>query len=153
MRPIPYTLTPKAAGYLDPLSAELDPAEPVTVTGTPPSGCGPDCPAPDHHGAGPRPGASDMPATHTGNSSQAQMIEATAADAGALRSARDMYRALGWTEREAETGQWLAVAEQDHAAAVAGIDYRHLAAMGPESVMTEPEPCGYPGDLEPEAGT
>ena len=37
------------------------------------------------------------------------------------------------------------------AAAVAGIGYRDLAAMGPESVMTEPEPCGYPGDLEPEA--
>ena len=35
--------------------------------------------------------------------------------------------------------RWLAVAEQDHAAAVAGIDYRDLAAMGPES-RDDPEP-------------
>jgi len=122
------------------------------VTGTPPSGCGPGCPAPDHHGRGPRPVASDVPVTRTGNSTQAQLIEATAADAGTLRGIRDMYRAPGCTDRAAETGRWwLTAAEQDHAAAVAGIGYRDLAAMGPESVMTEPEPCGYPGDLEPEA--
>ena len=121
------------------------------MTGTPPFECGPDCPAPGHHGCIPRPVASDVPVIHTGNSTQAQMIEATAADAGALRSIRDMYRALGCTEPAAETERWLAVAQQDHAAALAGIGYRDLAAMGPASVMTEPEPCGYPGDLEPEA--
>jgi hypothetical protein len=87
------------------------------------------------------------PGVHAGNSSQARLAEATAADAGALRSIRDGFAASGWTERVAEAESWLAVAEQDHAAAVAGIDYRDLAAMGPESVMTESAPCGYP-DLE-----
>ena len=122
------------------------------MTGDPPFECGPDCPAPDHQGRGQRIEASDTPTIGTGNSTQAQMIEATAADAAGLRSIRNMYRALGCTEREAETGQWLTIAEQDHAAAVAGIDYRDLAAIGPESVMTEPEPCGYPAAREPEAG-
>jgi len=90
-------------------------------------------------------GRSDYPATHTGNSPQDRMIEATAADAEAIRHIRDMYRDTGWPERQAEAEGWLAVAEQDHAAAVAGIDYRDLTAMGPESVMTEPAPCcGYP---------
>jgi hypothetical protein len=121
------------------------------VTDTPPFECGPGGHSPGGHGRGPRPVASDVPVIHTGNSTQAQMIEATAADAGALRGIRDMYRAPGCTERAAETGRWLAVAEQDHAAAMAGTGYRDLAAMGPASVMTEPEPCGYPGDLEPEA--
>ena len=80
--------------------------------------------------------------------SQARMIEATAADADALRGIRDGFRASGWPEHEAEAESWLAVAGQDHAAAVAGIDYRDLAAMSSESVMTEPAPCGYPADLE-----
>ena len=89
----------------------------------------------------------DYPAIHTGNSARARMIEATAADVGALQSIRDGFRASGWAGRVAEAESWLVVAEQDHAAAVAGIDYRDLAAMGPESVMTEPAPCGYP-DME-----
>ena len=121
------------------------------MTGNPPFECGPDCPAPDHHGRGPRPVASDVPVIHTGNSTQAQMIEATAHDVAVIQDIKAMYLAAGWPEHAAEAGQWLAVAQQDHAAAVAGIDYRDLAAMGPASVMTEPEPCGYPGDLEPEA--
>ena len=91
--------------------------------------------------------SSDHPVVHTGNSPQARLVEATAADAGTLRGIRDGFRASGWPEHEAEAERWLAVAEQDHAAAVAGIDYRDLAAMGPESVMTGPAPCGYP-DLE-----
>jgi len=89
-------------------------------------------------------GRSDYPGVHTGNSSQARLAEATAADVDALRGIRDGFRASGWTEHEADAESWLAVAEQDHAAAVAGIDYRGLAAMGPESVMTDPAPCGYP---------
>ena len=89
-------------------------------------------------------GRSDYLGVHIGNSTQDPMIEATAADAGALQGIRGMYRAAGWTEREAEAGTWLAVTEQDHAAAVAGTDYPDLAAMGPESVITDPEPCGYP---------
>ena len=123
------------------------------MTDTPPFECGPECPAPDHHGAGPVTPASGLPAVYTGNSTQAQMIEATAHDVAVIQDIKAMYLAAGWPEHAAEAGRWLAVAEQDHAAAVAGIDYRDLAAMGPESVMTEPEPCGYPGDLEPEAGT
>ena len=35
------------------------------MTGTPPFECGPECPAPDHHGRGPRVQASSMPATAT----------------------------------------------------------------------------------------
>jgi hypothetical protein len=93
---------------------------------------------------------SDDPVTHTGNSSRERMIEATAADVDALQGIRDMYRDAGWPERAAEAEGWLAVAQQDHKAAVAGIDYRDLAAMGPESVMTGPASCcGYP---EMEAG-
>jgi hypothetical protein len=92
-------------------------------------------------------GRSDYPGVHTGNSTQARLVEATAADADALRGIRAGFGASGWAERVPEAESWLAVAEQDHAAAVAGIDYRDLAAMGPESVMTEPAPCGYP-DLE-----
>lgn len=87
---------------------------------------------------------SDDPVTHTASSTQARMIEATAADVESVRGIRDRYRDAGWPERAAEAESWLAVAEQDHRAAVAGIDYRDLAAMGPESVMTEPAPCGYP---------
>jgi hypothetical protein len=93
----------------------------------------------------------DYPHTHTSNSSQERMIEATAADVRALLTSRAIYADQGSTARVAECDQWLMVAEQDHAAAVAGIDYRDLAAMAPESVMTEPAPCGYPGDLELEA--
>ena len=121
------------------------------MTSDPPSGYGPGCPAPGHHGRGPQPVASGIPVIHTGNSTQAQMIEATAHDVAVLQDIKDMYLADGWPGHAAEAGQWLAVAQQDHAAALAGIGYRDLAAMGPGSVMTEPEPCGYPGDLEPEA--
>ena len=93
---------------------------------------------------------SDDPVAHTANSMQARMIEATAADVESVRDIRDMYRDAGWTERAAEAEAWLAVAQQDHKAAVAGVDYRDLAAMGPESVMTGRAPCcGYP---EAEAG-
>jgi hypothetical protein len=123
------------------------------MTGNPPFECGPECPAPDHHDRGQRPAAGGNPAIRTGNSTQAQMIEATANDVAVIEDIQAMYLVAGWPEHAAEAGQWLAVAQQDHAAAVAGIDYRDLAAIGPESVMTEPEPCGYPGDLEPEAGT
>ena len=52
--------------------------------------------------------------------------------------------------RLSETETWLALAREDQAAAVAGVDAEQLAAMGPGSVMTEPGPCcGYPeADLE-----
>ena len=122
------------------------------MTGDPPFECGPDCPAPDHHDLGQRIEASDNPTIHTGNSTQAQMIEAAANDVAVIQDIKAMYLAPGGQNTRAEAGQWLTVAEQDHAAAVAGIDYRDLAAMGPESVMTEPEPCGYPAAREPEAG-
>ena len=54
--------------------------------------------------------------------------------------------------RLSETETWLALAREDQAAAVAGVDAEQLAAMGPESVMTGPAPCcGYP-EADPEAG-
>jgi hypothetical protein len=56
----------------------------------------------------------------------------------------------------AETETWLALAREDLTAANAGIDADQLAAMGPQPVMTEPCPCGYPPapgrEAEPEAG-
>ena len=132
------------------------------MTGDPPFECGPECPAPDHHtrqghtsarvhveAMGTEPGQIYAGESHRPR--QAQLIEATAHDVAVIQDIKDMYLADGWPAQAAEASQWLAAAQQDHAAAVAGIDYRDLAAMGTESVMTEPEPCGYPGDLEPEA--
>ena len=112
-------------------------------------------------------GRSDYPAVHTGNTTQNRMAEATAADVASIEAIRDGFAASGWTERVAEAEQWLAVARDDHAAAVAGVDYRDLAGhFGGQSAAT-PEraeafwPCGYPetaadklaaAEREPEAG-
>jgi hypothetical protein len=53
--------------------------------------------------------------------------------------------------RLSETETWLALAREDQAAAIAGVDAEQLAAMGSESAMTGPAPCcGYP---EMEAGS
>ena len=73
------------------------------MTGTPPFECGPDCPAPDHRGVGPRASVSGLPAVHTGNSTQAQLIEATAHDVAVLKDIKDMYLADGWPEHAAES--------------------------------------------------
>jgi hypothetical protein len=93
---------------------------------------------------------SDYPHTHTGNSSQARMIEATEADLAALQSSRQIWADQGNQARVAECDEWIPIAEEDHAAAVAGVDYRDLADhFGPQSAAT-PErtaaywPCGYP---------
>ena len=123
------------------------------MTGTPPFECGPDCPAPDHHGRGPRPVASDVPVIHTGNSTQAQMIEATAADVAVIAGHQGHVPGAGCPSTPPRPASGSRSRSRTTPRRVAGIDYRDLAAMGPESVMTEPEPCGYPGDLEPEAGT
>ena len=45
------------------------------------------------------------------------MIEATAHDVAVIQDIKAMYLAAGWPEHAAEAGQWLAVAQQDHAAA------------------------------------
>ena len=110
---------------------------------------------------------SDYPAVHTGNSVQARMVEATAADVASIEAIRAGFTASGWTERAAEAGQWLAVAREDHAAAVAGVDYRDLAGhFGGQSAATPERAeaywrCGYPetaadklaaAEREPEAG-
>ena len=63
---------------------------------------------------------SGYPGVHTGNSVQARLIEATGADVASIEAIRDGLAAAGWTERTAEADQWLAVARDDHAAAVAG---------------------------------
>lgn len=95
-------------------------------------------------------GRSDYPAVHAGNSSQNHLAEATAADVASIEAIRDGFTASGWTEQAAEAEQWLAVAREDHAAAVADVDYRDLAGhFGRQSAAT-PEraeafwPCGYP---------
>ena len=52
--------------------------------------------------------------------------------------------------RRRRRGESLALAREDQAAAVAGIDAEQLAAMGPDSMLTDPAPCcDYP---EIEAG-
>ena len=95
-------------------------------------------------------GGSDYPHTHTGNSPSERMIEATGEDVAALEDIRDDYRATGYGEHAAEAERWLEVAREDHAAAIAGVDYRDLADhFGPESVATADRvaaywPCGYP---------
>ena len=82
--------------------------------------------------------------------SQARMVEATAADVASIEAIRDGLAASGWTERVAEAEQWLAVARDDHAAAVAGVDYRDLAGhFGRQSAATPEQAeahwhCGYP---------
>ena len=79
-------------------------------------------------------------------------IEGANAAVDALSAAAGAHRANGDIPRLAETETWLALAREDQAAAVAGVDAGQLAAMGPESVMTEPAPCcGYP-EADPEAG-
>lgn len=78
-------------------------------------------------------------------------IDGAAAAVDALSASAEAQRASGDMTRLSETETWLALAREDQAAAVAGVDAEQLAAMGPESVMTGPAPCcGYP---EPEAGS
>ena len=82
---------------------------------------------------------------------QQTYIEGAAAAVDALDAAAAIHRDNGDMTRLAETETWLALAREDQAAAVAGVDAEQLAAMGPESVMTGPaECCGYP---EMEAGS
>ena len=77
-------------------------------------------------------------------------IDGAAAAVDALSASAKAHRANGDMPRLAETETWLALAREDQAAAVAGVDAEQLAAMGPGSVMTEASPCcGYP---EMEAG-
>ena len=82
--------------------------------------------------------------THTEQQWQARMIEATAADVESVRGIRDMYRDAGWTERAAEAGGRLAVAQQDHEAAVAS-RLPGPCRDGPGVRHDRPGPgCGYP---------
>jgi hypothetical protein len=79
-------------------------------------------------------------------------IEGADAAVDALTASAAAHRANGDTTRLQETETWLALAREDQAAAVAGVDAEQLAAMAPESVMTSPAPCcGYP-EADPEAG-
>jgi hypothetical protein len=77
-------------------------------------------------------------------------IDGAAAAADALGATAEAHRANGDMTRLSETETWLTLAREDQGAAVAGAGAEQLAAMGPESVMTEASPCcGYP---EMEAG-
>lgn len=79
-------------------------------------------------------------------------INGAAAAVDALSASAEAQRASGDMTRLSETETWLALAREDLAAAVAGVDAEQLAAMGDGSVMTGPAPCcGYP-ETEPEAG-
>ena len=82
---------------------------------------------------------------------QQMYIDGAAASVDALSASAEVQRASGDMARLAETETWLALAREDLDAAVAGVDAEQLAAMGPDSVMTEPEPCGYP-EADREAG-
>ena len=77
-------------------------------------------------------------------------IEGADAAVDALAASAEAHRTHGDMTRLGETETWLALAREDQAAAVAGVDAEQLAAMGDGSVMTEASPCcGYP---EMEAG-
>ncbi len=81
---------------------------------------------------------------------QQTYIDGAAASVDALSASAEAQRASGDMTRLSETETWLALAREDLAAAVAGVDAEELAAMGPESVLTEASfGDGYP---EPEAG-
>jgi hypothetical protein len=89
-------------------------------------------------------------ASEYGGGSHAHQIYLEGANAAvdALSASAAAHRASGDMTRLSETETWLALAREDQAAAVAGVDAEQLAAMGPESVMTEPAVCcGYP-DME-----
>ena len=77
-------------------------------------------------------------------------VNGAAASVDALSASAEAHRASGDMTRLAETETWLALAREDLDAAVAGVDAEQLAAMGPDSAMTEASPCcGYPeADLE-----
>lgn len=95
-----------------------------------------------------------VPEPGDGRSAHEQQLHREGADAAvdALSWQAGLHRANGDLTRLRETEAWLALAREDQAAAAASIDYRDLAAMGPESVMTEASPCcGYPG-ADREAG-
>jgi len=78
-------------------------------------------------------------------------IDGAAAAVDALSASAEAQRASGEMTRLAETETWLALAREDLDAAVAGVDAEQLAAMGPESVLTEASfGDGYP---EAEAGS
>jgi len=85
------------------------------MTDTPPFECGPDCPAPGHHGRGPQAPASGPPAIHTGNSTPAPMTGATAADAELMPGIRDVtepFSSPDFTTREEEAeAHWQAAYE------------------------------------------
>ena len=88
---------------------------------------------------------SDDPVTHTGNSTQARMIEAAAADVESVRGIRDMYRDAGWTEHATEAEAWLEVAQQDHVAAVAQAEA--MSEMhGPATATDRDVASANPGD-------
>ena len=98
--------------------------------------------------------SSQPPETAESSPEAVRQMYITGADAAvdAFSAAAGAYRASGDMTRLSETEAWLALAREDQAAAVAGVDAGQLAAMGPESVMTEPAPCcGYP-EADPEAG-
>jgi len=91
--------------------------------------------------------SSQPPETAAPSPEAARQMYMTGADAAvdAFSAAAEAHRASGDMTRLCETETWLALAREDQAAAVAGVDAEQLAAMGPESVMTEPAPCcGYP---------
>ena len=68
-------------------------------------------------------------------------IDGAAASVDALSASAEVQRASGDMTRLSETETWLALAREDLDAAVAGVDAEQFAAMGPESVMTEPAPA------------
>jgi hypothetical protein len=87
-----------------------------------------------------------------GRSPWARQMYIDGADAAvdAFSASAEAQRASGDLTRLSETETWLALAREDQAAAVAGVDAEQLAAMGAGPVMTGPAPCcGYP---EMEAG-
>ena len=68
---------------------------------------------------------------HSASARQMYLDGATAA-VDALSASAEAHRASGDMTRLSETETWLALAREDQAAAVAGVDAEQLAAMGPD---------------------
>lgn len=80
---------------------------------------------------------------------QGAAVESTAVAIGEFEDISTAYREAGFPELAADAAGRADIAREENDVAMAGIDYRDLAAMGGLSVAT-PEraaaywPCGYP---------
>ena len=114
------------------------------MTGTPPFECGPECPAPDHHGRGPRIQASSMPAAAATAGAAGAAVQGPAAP-----SSWDLIWATGQTQA-ANEDPYSTRASREVAAAAEQAAFRAAQHIG----LDDPGACAHELELagtEPEA--